>query len=115
MLVAIEAGRHRPAFFSASTTGRRRPGGAIAFPLLTLLELSHTFRHFCHPVRAFQFFLIGISTINSHFHRHSASADALRAVDWSLERRSDRLGARPSGGVGETHNVAEHRRRNKIL
>ncbi|KAL3188008.1 hypothetical protein MRX96_004244 [Rhipicephalus microplus] len=80
MLVTIEAGRHRPAFFSASTAGRRRPGGAIAFPLLTLLELRHTFRHFRHPVRAFQFFLIGISTINSHFHRHSASADALRAV-----------------------------------
>ncbi|KAL3221548.1 hypothetical protein MRX96_050224 [Rhipicephalus microplus] len=63
MLFAIEAGRHRPAFFSASTAGRRRPGGAIAFPLLTLLELRHTFRHFRHPVRAFQFFLIGIFVI----------------------------------------------------
>ncbi|KAL3214914.1 hypothetical protein MRX96_051393 [Rhipicephalus microplus] len=115
MLVAIEAGRHRPAFFSASTAGRRRPGGAIAFPLLTLLELRHTFRHFRHPVRAFQFFFIGISTNNSYFHRHSASADALRADSRSLERRFDRLGARSNGGVGKTHNVAEHRRRNEIL
>ncbi|KAH8042697.1 hypothetical protein HPB51_025529 [Rhipicephalus microplus] len=41
MLVTIEAGRHRPAFFSASTAGRRRPDGAIAFSLLTLLELCH--------------------------------------------------------------------------
>ncbi|KAL3254609.1 hypothetical protein MRX96_054140 [Rhipicephalus microplus] len=115
MLVAIEAGRHRPAFFSVSTAGRRRPGGAIAFSLLTLLELHHTSRHFRHPVRAFQFFLIGISTINSHFHCHSASTDALRANAWSLERRSDRLGAKPNGEVVETHNVAENQRRNKIL
>ncbi|KAL3190251.1 hypothetical protein MRX96_019790 [Rhipicephalus microplus] len=115
MLVANEAGRHRPAFFSASTAGRRRPGGVIAFPLLTLLELRHTFRHFRHPVRGFQFFLIGISTINSHFHRHRAFEHAVRADAWSLERRSNHLGARPNGGVGETRNVAEHRRRNKIL
>ncbi|KAL3181800.1 hypothetical protein MRX96_008110 [Rhipicephalus microplus] len=114
MLVATEAGRHCPTFFSASTAGIRRPGGAIASSLLTLLELRHTFRHFRHPVRAFQF-LIGIFTINSHFHRHSASTDALRADAWSLERRSDRLGAGPNGGVGETHNVAEHQRRNKIF
>ncbi|KAL3186404.1 hypothetical protein MRX96_027453 [Rhipicephalus microplus] len=118
MIVAIAAGRHCPAFFPTSILlVDAIPGGAIAFSLLNLLKLRHTFRHFrsspspsfCDsatsasvPVTVASIVIVPPQT----FYEPTFGA---------LGRRSGRLGARPNGIIGETHDVAKHQRRNKIL